>query len=400
MRKALKILLILPLAIIGGCGRQKVSPCPPIPYVDSVVVSTHIHEHGILSSLTGTPQDGDIAIFDTPERCLLLSESFMTADFADNVDGSPVCDWLPDFAGERIAAIIDDRYIPYSRYLGGKETSLREIAVRGFISAMDTVCAMAAFDAASRSRKPRAKAIVLSSAFMAAYGRYDIDTLMRSFKMDIPVFSPVNSMIAEAVDTKSNPSDILVLASADVISSGAYQKVFREMMAQRGDTLSRCFLVPAPAAQADSNGICLQTDFRAALDSCRIHNITHVSSMLVDDYTIPVEELNGILDDILSSDDEADVLRRQVVAKDFSIIDPRRSVVTDCYRTFRRKNLFTHNIAYPVASAYITSPESESFMLMDFDESLLPDTLHDFMSDMAPKTHKSYVQNQHFTGGN
>ena len=100
------------------------------------------------------------------------------------------------------------------------------------------------------------------------------------------------------------------------------------------------------------------------------------------------------------SDDEADIARKQSLAADFRIIDPRMSIVSDCFKSFREKNIFTHNIAYPVASAYITSPESAHFSIMDFDESSLPDGVYEILTDMAPKTHKSYVQNQHFAGGN
>lgn len=395
MKKTLNIIIVLSLALLSGCRGPQVVSRAPIRYVDSIVANTHIREHLALSATSGAVVNGDIAIFDTPERCLLLSEAFMEADFYDNLDGKRVSDGLPDFAGERIASLMDDRYAPYSQYIGGSEDRLRELAVRGFVAAADTICSMAAFDKESRSQKPMAKAVVLSSPYMAAYGRFDVDTLARSFSSGIQIFSPVTSMISDVLENCQAPVNVAVLASADVAGSGAYQSVFAEMIQGRGDTLSRCQVFSVPEADSSSLDV-----FRSVLDSCKAAGLNHVNALLVDDYSCLVSELEALRDGLMGSDAEADVVRRQVLAKGFYIVDPRISVVSDCYRTFRKRNIFTHNIAYPVASAYITSPESQSLKLMDFDESLLPDSLHDFMLDMAPKTHKSYVQNQHFAGGN
>jgi len=402
MRKALLILLSISLVILGGCKGGQIAPRPTIAYVNAILTDPHSHESLVLSSCADKKINADIATIDTPERCLLLSEAFMESDSFDNVDGSAAVDGLPDFAGERIASLMDDRYVPYQSYLDGREDELREIAVRSFISALDTVCCLAAFDKEGRSQKPSSKAVVLSSSLMAAYGRFDIDTLVASTGADIQIFSPVNSMISELLDESASPVNAIVLASSDVIRSGAYQTVFSEMTAAKGDTLSKCILFAEPDYVVDSMGVEQpHADLlRSLLDSCRASGLSHVNALMVDDYSVSVAALEELLSSVLSSTDEADVIRRQVLARNFKISDPRKSVVSDCYRTFRNKNLFTHNIAYPIASAYITSPESSQFMLMDFDESSLPDGTHELMMDMAPKTHKSYVQNQHFAGGN
>lgn len=400
MKKALYIFLALTLFILGGCRGRHVVSCPPIPYVDSILTSPHMREHALLVSCTGERVNADIAVIDSPERCVLLSETFMSSDVFDNVDGSAAADGLPDFAGERIASIMDDRYIPYSGYIGGREADLREIAVRAFMASLDTVCRLAAYDADGRSHKPSAKAVVLSSPLMAVYGRSDIDTLIRSFGVDIPVFSPVTSMISAAVSEGRHPVNIAVLASPEVSRSRVYQRVFSEMMKGRGDTVSVCKVICEPVAGGDSAGVSHHADIlRSVLDTCRAAGM-RVDALLIDDYAVSVPELERICHELVSSDDEADIARKQSLAADFRIIDPRMSIVSDCFKSFREKNIFTHNIAYPVASAYITSPESAHFSIMDFDESSLPDGVYEILTDMAPKTHKSYVQNQHFAGGN
>lgn len=271
MRKALLILLSISLVILGGCKGGQIAPRPTIAYVNAILADPHSHESLVLSSCADKKINADIAIIDTPERCLLLSEAFMESDSFDNVDGSAAVDGLPDFAGERIASLMDDRYAPYQNYLDGREDELREIAVRSFISALDTVCCLAAFDKEGRSQKPSSKAVVLSSSLMAAYGRFDIDTLVASTGADIRIFSPVNSMISELLDESASPVNAIVLASSDVIRSGAYQTVFSEMTAAKGDTLSKCILFAEPEYVVDSMGVEQpHADLlRSLLDSCR-----------------------------------------------------------------------------------------------------------------------------------
>lgn len=400
MRKALQLLPAMLLVILAGCTGGQPASRPVIAYVDSILANPGIREFSLMSSAPDIYSD--ISIIDSPERCLLLSETFMSMDIFDNVDGSPSEDGIPDFAGERIASLMDDRYTPYSKHLRNGEEALREIAVRSLIAAMDTVCCLAAFDRDGRSHKPASKAVVLSSPLMAAYGMFDVDTLISVTGSAVKVFSPVTSMISEAFEASVAPVNVLVLASPDVITSGAYQTVFSEMAAQKGDTISKCALFPLPAESHDSLATVssgLDT-FRSLVDSCRSRGISHVGALLVDDYSISVSQLEELYASVISSDEEDDLKRRQVLAREFRIVDPRKAVAADCYRSFRQQNLFTHNIAYPIASAYITSPESDHFALMDFDESSLPDGAHELMLDMAPKTHRSYVQNQHFAGGN
>ncbi len=71
-----------------------------------------------------------------------------------------------------------------------------------------------------------------------------------------------------------------------------------------------------------------------------------------------------------------------------------------CYRYLREKNLFTHNIVYPIASALVTSPEAKGYMLMDFDLNSLPADMIDRLQVLAPATYKQYVQDQYHARGN
>ena len=75
-------------------------------------------------------------------------------------------------------------------------------------------------------------------------------------------------------------------------------------------------------------------------------------------------------------------------------------MINACYRYLREKNLFTHNIAYPVASAFITSPEAKGYMLADFDINTLPVEMIECLQGVAPTTYKMYVQDQYHARGN
>jgi hypothetical protein len=69
------------------------------------------------------------------------------------------------------------------------------------------------------------------------------------------------------------------------------------------------------------------------------------------------------------------------------------------YTLLRKKNMFTHNIAYPSAEGYVVVPEDDSPMslnsvLVSFDEGFIPTEYPDSVSiwSVAPKTVESYVQ--------
>ena len=68
-----------------------------------------------------------------------------------------------------------------------------------------------------------------------------------------------------------------------------------------------------------------------------------------------------------------------------------------CFKVMRERNIFTHNIAYPVARLMMTLQDSSNppFSAVPFDDDLVPESFADTVGILAPNTFVSYVQNKH-----
>ena len=77
--------------------------------------------------------------------------------------------------------------------------------------------------------------------------------------------------------------------------------------------------------------------------------------------------------------------------------DSSFSFTQECFKLMREKNLFTHNIAYPVARLLMTIADSHRppFSVISFEDDLVPDSFADTVGVFAPNTFVSYVQNKH-----
>ena len=400
-------LLVLPF-LLAGCVMHTGSPRPTIPLVERIINDTQSPEYKFLSRYDASDSRGDIVILDAPARALALSERLVACDDRDNVDGKPAPDQLPDFAGERIVTILDIVYPPYARFVeADNANALREVTVRAAINAVDTACCLGPFDHERRTSKPSAKLLILSSPYMAAFGGFDIDTLFRSTGAFVPVISVPEAQMACVLDGRSGAVNIGILSDPQTAQSGVYQTVFKELARKRQDTYSTvtALSVPLEAAASDSSALSvvdpLQDGLKQILDEySRAGKTGPLSALVVDDYGVCVDSLRSSYRRILNRPSEENAFYRKMLAKDFEILDGARIVTDACYRLLREKNLFTHNIAYPVAAAYITSPEAPSYMLMDFELSSLPAELMDEMQRTAPITSRLYVQDQYHTRGN
>ena len=125
-----------------------------------------------------------------------------------------------------------------------------------------------------------------------------------------------------------------------------------------------------------------------------------LDALIFDDPSVCIDSLRASYRLILNQPSDENAYYRKMLSKGFVIVDGA-SVVTDaCYRLLREKNLFTHNIAYPIAAAYLTSPEAKGFQLMDFDLNALPVEMAEALRSAAPATYKMYVQDQYHARGN
>ena len=399
---ARQIACVLLFLAATGCGMHQTSPRPTIPLVERIIGDTQSPEYQFLSRYDASDPRGDIVLLDTPERCFRLSERLVRCDVRDNGDGAALSDLLPDFAGERITTLIDLQYTPYSRFvLADNGDALREVTVRAALAAVDTACCLGPFDHEKRSSKPSAKLLVISSPYMAAYGGFDVDTLFRATGANVPVISAPATMMTHVMDARGKSVNLGILSDSLTARSGAYQVVFDEVRRQRGDAISTLttFVLPGeavPDSLAQPVADRSEDLFMRILDQySKSGRSLALDALVVDGYTVTADTLRTLYREILNQPSDENAFYRKMLSKDFEIIDGPRVVTDACYRYLRDHNLFTHNIAYPLAAAFITSPEAKGYMLMDFDVNALPlEMINELRAD-APETFKMYVQDQY-----
>ena len=395
------------LAFLPGCRMRTSDPRPTIPLVERVINDVQSREHQFLLGYDPRDPRGDIVLLDSPERCFFFSECLVTADDKDNVDGSTAPDLLPDFAGERITSVIDLLYPSYASFLAADNApALREVTVRAALSAVDTACCLGPFDHEKRSVKPSAKLLVITSPYMAAYGGFDVDTLFRSLTGNSPVLNIPEVMMERVMDKRDGAVSIGILTDSLTASSGVYQSIFAELASRRGEGYSSVHALYLPAeAASDSLSLSaagMQPDaLKMILDQySRSGKTQALTTLYVDDRRVSLDSLQASDARILSHPSEENAFYRKMLAKDFEMTDGARVVTDACYQYLRDNNLFTHNISYPVAAAFITSPESNEYMLMDFDPHALTLEMLEKMQEIAPVTYKLYVQDQSHARGN
>ena len=392
---------LLPLLLLAGCEMKPTSSRPTIPLVSEILANPQGYDYQLVKSFNPMDAHGDIVLLDSPDRCFALSERFLTYDVRDNDSGAPGEDGLPDFSGERIVSLLDINYTPYSRFVSADNIlALREVTVRAALSALDTACCLGAFDQEKRSHKDRAKLLLISSPYLAAFGGFDVDTLFRAVGVVPPVISGPEEVFARVMDSHQGAVTIGVLSDSLTASSGAYQQIFKDLAAKRGDSFSSVFVFWPPDL-SDTLSSASTDRFKRMLDEYeRSGRVTALSALVVDSHRAPIDTLRAAYERILRLPSEENAYYRRMLAKDFEILDAA-SVTTDvCYRYLRSNNLFTHNIAYPDAGAFITSPEAPQYTLMDFDINALPADLAERLQLDAPGTYRMYVQDQYYTRGN
>ena len=99
------------------------------------------------------------------------------------------------------------------------------------------------------------------------------------------------------------------------------------------------------------------------------------------------------------AEDVADLFEK--IRFDVPIVSSRDSTFsyTDaCFKVLRNRNLFTHDIAYPVSRLMMIMEDGQRPAL--FDDNLVQEWFADTLGVFAVKTYISHVQNKYNTGGN
>ena len=389
--KRIFIFIALISAMAVSCREFSAPSRPTIDYVLSLAADSLGSAFSLVKSHNPASSEGAIAIFGEREESLLLSEMFLTADRRDNISGSRSSDLLPDFAGEVITVILDEAEAPYAGFIEKDEAvKLRENAVRGAIFALDTLCCVTPFNPEATAPKPTSKVIVLSSSLMGEYGLFDIDTLFCLAGTRIPVISPVESMIGEALSVDKEDISVGVWADSALVASLAYQNVFGRMAKSAGKGASVLYPL-SPAGEGD-----IRERLLTWLDAySEICGGRQLDALLIDDYGVNVAALEAELADIRKEDSFQKLTYARLLSKDFRFIDVMESLTGRCYDILRKDNLCTHNISYPSLTLYqtVAAPDGTDNLLLRLSSRFISNETAEFIDANVVSTKPLYVQN-------
>ena len=259
---------------------------------------------------------------------------------------------------------------PYIRMASSSPDSLREVAVRNAVMAVDSIAYSNALDATSRLPKSRAKVFVLASSLLTEFGCFDIDTLFRMVGREPIILTSVDAMLAEA--KRSGCQRVAVWAPEQ--ARPAYLAAARE------------YGLDLTVVSTTGNGI-LRPAFR---DMLRIYRADHpndiLDAVLLDSFTADLDELYAEQEHIHRQITEEDMAFDRILAPHFRFIEPKSSLTSTCYRLLREKNLFTHDIAYPSVRYYQTEEGWDGdFVFVEIGAGYL----------FSEKTTSSYVPDNH-----
>lgn len=336
-------LALIPVLILSACGRQN-PPKPIIPLVQEIMANEGNPYNKMLNEARPS-KDGEICIIGSEEAVLRIADIFAQADERDNVNGSSIPDGLPDFAGETISCIIDTLNYPYEQYLeSNNQELLKRITVQHVLTAIDTAYNISPFDEVGLGSKGRAKLIVLADPYLAQYGGFDADTLLRTFGCDVPIIAPLDIILSERIaQTKGTPTGIL--CNPRFTATGIYSVRFRDIASRNGVTKADCVVFPTPT---DSTDI-----MKSFLDRYIAAGFTKpLNSLLIDDFNANPEEVKTSLANLISLMNEESVTYRKYIAEDFRVYESGAALKEECFSFLRNTNRFTHKISKPVISVY------------------------------------------------
>ncbi len=350
MKKLVVLLLIVSPAFVVSCWNRGVGDPLSIPYVRGVLADTVSAPYTLIRDACIDGKNGTISVVGPFEDSFYYAEELLSCDYFDNVDGRKSPDGLPDFAGETVAVISDNANAPYYGYLqNDNEKFLKELNVRNFISAIDTVCSVNQFENVPTSRKRSSKVVILSSSYASAFGYSDIMELNNVAKPDITVISPVRSLFGYAMSKHGNDANLAVWTTEPILGAGVYSTVNEQLKAEY-PTLKYNAFCPSELGSLKERIISFFRLYKSAgLEE-------QISAVLVDDIPLRADSLNRLFGKMIEDRDDSLRVYANYISRNFEFIDCGQAVAAECIRYLRSTNSFTHRVAYPNIVMYETVP--------------------------------------------
>ncbi len=362
-----------------SCGRNNKVAEPYLPLVKQALTDTSSVAWHLLDGYEPCSISGSIGLIGDFGPLYSLVSEFLRSDRFDNIDGREIPDELHDFAGETLSPVFDVANAPYDGYINAENIpAMREAAVSMTLASLGSVSYSNTFDEVLTAARIPAKVLIVASPYLCRYAMRDIDTMLVSKGIEIPVLSLTDEMFRRAGER--HPEGVIaVLADGRELKYGLYKDVYGRV---RGD--SEHF--PSYVEHADS-GLDSRTAFTAFLDTYISSGASEkISAVLVgtSSDSLNVRDLSAALEQIRTSQGLDMENYRSVLADDFEFISGEDAVVRACYRVLRQRNLFTHRIAYPSVKAFVTVPSvSVPLENTDFGGSLSPKFKYNHSADAS-----------------
>lgn len=342
---------ILPaLAAIVSCTRPAETGRQPIPLVGEVVKGT-VGGGAVISAAAAPRSDGEIYIAGSPDFCRTLKDRFLSCDIFENVRGKSWSDGLRDFAGETFSSISDAVHSPYDTVVLSSPdgaSSVRELAVRYAIAALDTKYNVSVYDLDGNGTKLPAKVIVLADPWLYEYGKFDVDTLFSQMSCTVPVLSPQDLLFDAALGGGRKCFNIGLICDSTSLGKGIYPSIFRSKTAQH-DVVGARFFEGAPGPGEGSLYRFLDAYVEAG-------NTAPFDAILVDDPYADLQRLQDELKAVRDFSREESMNYGKLVQDGVLLEGSQDLVMRECYSLLRKGSLFTHRIAQPVSKSFSISP--------------------------------------------
>lgn len=352
MRRLSIFLLII--AAAASCQRQAGHGREPVQLVYDIAGGSDAHGAAVLAANGSPKSSGEIFLAGSPGYTRLLASHFLECDIFDNVRGRDWSDGLRDFAGETFSCIEDSSFSPYVRFSASPD-SLRELAVRYAVAALDTHCNVSVYDLDGNAAKDPAKVLVLSDPWLLLNGKFDIDTLFTLTGASVPVVSSQKLMFDSVLAGEKKAFNVGIICDSTYAGTGVYPELFRRSCAEHDVIGARC-----TEGSGDLFSF-LQTYIESGYQET-------LDAILVDDLSLDMEVLSGQLSAIRNFSREESMLYGKYISPSLEIISACSLTMKECYRILRSHSLFTHKIAQPASRTYVVTPrpwaEDMQFLLI------------------------------------